>query len=135
MVLAVLLLILTLVMPMTAGAQPADTETGAVASTAPGSEAAPSVDDDVIVDIPGMGLMRLSDFPPETRRYVRIPGVDYNESPEEYGDLPPAPFPSRPDFLPPLPQAEEEAAGSVPSAGVTPEAVDEDTLRQQAEEE
>lgn len=108
----------------------------ALVAGAPCSSTAQLVDKDVVVDIPGVGPVPLRDFPPEMRPYVRIPGVVYNDPPDEYGDLPPAPFSSRPDFLPPrVEEPTATGATSVPSASIAPAPVDESTLQPRVETE
>jgi hypothetical protein len=83
--------------------------------------------EDAIVDIPGLGTVKVSEFPPEMRPYLRIPGVDYNDPPEEYGDLPAAPFPGPPDLLPP----KETSEGT---ESTTDEPIDEAELSFRSEE-
>src|SRR5689334_23036635 len=41
------------------------------------------------VDIPALGMTDLNTIPEEMRNNLRIPGVEYDEPPEQYGDLPP----------------------------------------------
>jgi hypothetical protein len=41
-----------------------------------------------IVQLPGLGVLNLRELPPQFRDNVRIPGKVYDEPPEQYGDLP-----------------------------------------------
>jgi len=59
------------------------------------------IDGDTVVDIPGMGPTKLSDFSPEARKNIRVPGVQYDDPPEQFGDLPPVPMPP-PNDAPPV---------------------------------
>jgi len=90
-----------------------------------------------IVDLPGLGPTDLGEFPPDVRANIRIPGVEYKEPEEEYGDLPPLANPPKSDIPGPAANAAVQSVEILPASAVptpTPDKLREQWAKEMREE-